>query len=161
MKILIVVLIVIAVLFVVLMVWGAGNNSSQSATDAKSFKPTSMLTGLNGLLAPFAPKVASTQFQPALATCNLQSKQTCAITIAADSSHTFRQAAFKVQPAKCADVLYQSSPGDASSGLPGKQDSSDAKDPSAFTFTVLKGGGALTITRISPSNAGLCQVSLQ
>ena len=172
-KILIIVLVVIAVLFVVLMVWGINSNSKASMgmpantgnstksgnftpEDANKFAPDSMMSGLSGILAPFATKLDPKQMQPALTACNPRAKQTCVIEILPDPKHNLRQSKFKVQPETkpaCAHLVYQSS----GSEDPKTQDSNDAKNPSEFTFAIFKEGGTLKIDR----STGSCQVSLE
>jgi hypothetical protein len=163
MKILIIVLVIMVVLFVVLMVWGYKNNKSQ--TDAKDFEPTSVLTGFNTILAPFAPKLDPKQLQPPLASCDLRSKPSCAITVSPDASHKSRQAKFKIQPANtppCASVVYKFSGCEMSPDSDNPCQVSDkSKNPNEFTFAILTGGGSLTISRNAPSNNGSCKVSLE
>jgi hypothetical protein len=157
-KFLLIVLILIVALFVVF-VWGAVKHSNERKNNAGQ-DPT--LSALNGLLAPFGPKLKTTQLQPALATFNLQTQAEYDVQVSEDSDHKFRQAKFVVQPKKaCANAVYTPSGNNIPYALKRPQNSDDSQDANEFTFTILEGGGKLTITRSRSYPIGPCEVQLQ
>jgi hypothetical protein len=167
MKVLVIVLVVIVVLFVVFEVWGSSTNAREAKTDENTFDPSqhSTLDAFSGLLAPFGPKLQGKDLQPPLTTFNLSSNSHYAERVLTDSDHKFRQAKFTVLPNKtCAHVVYLPSGSNVPDKLNKKQDSNESNDkkhPNEFTFTILEGGGTLTIDRVPSAPAGLCEVILQ
>jgi hypothetical protein len=155
-KFLLIVLILIVALFVVF-VWGAVKHSNEPKNKAGQ-DPT--LSALNGLLAPFGPKLKTTQLRPALATFNLQTQAEYDVQVSEDSDHKFRQAKFVVQPKNCANAVYTPSGNNIPSAL-NPQNSDRSQDANEFTFTILEGGGKLTITRSRSYPIGPCEVQLQ
>jgi hypothetical protein len=166
-KVVVVMLVVIVVLFVVFSVWGKSKNASEPKTDESNFDPAkhSTLGSVNEMLAPFGPKLQAKDLQPPLTNFNLSSNPHYAEKVLPDSNHKFRQARLTVQLSKtCAHVLYYP----IGSNLPDKlkkiQDSDasdDKKHPNQFTFTIVEGGGTLTIDRAPSYPAGACEVILQ
>ena len=78
-----------------------------------------------------------------------------------NSSHKFRQAKFKVEPADgCAHVAYAEAGSDTPDSLK-QQDSAKAKDPNQFSFTVGALGGTLTLDRKPAAPARPCTVQLE
>ena len=169
-KVVLILLLLIVVVTVVFIVRGprpTTENDPTSFKNALNQTPPKhpMLDSANGILAPFAPKLAVTSLSPSTKTFDLSSKAEYDIQILPDSSKKFRQANFVVTPAKtCAVVVYTPS-GNVIESLKTPQNSNKTQDrthpDTQFSFTILQGGGSLTVSRSPSLNKGApCTVAL-
>ena len=165
-KVVLILLLLIVVVTVVFIVRGprpTTENDPTSFKNALNQTPSKhpMLDSANGILAPFAPKLAVTSLSPSSKTFDLSAKPEYDIQILPDSSKKFRQANFVVTPAKtCAVVVYTPS-GEALKDPQSSNKTQDRTHPDTqFSFTILQGGGSLKVTRSSPLNKAPCTVAL-
>ena len=150
MKAALIVLILLAVIFVVVVVLGAGTNKTQSApskpdpTFAENYSPPSWSQTLNGMLAPFGPKLKlqnnTFKVGPNLPPVKIAvpANNPSALSVAL-FGHSTRKATFSVkQPPSnpCAGIVYQapSSAGGSSSTL----DQNLSLQPSKSSDTTLE-----------------------
>jgi hypothetical protein len=156
MKILSIVLVFVVVLFIGFVVWGTSPKVGQT-TDPHVFnkQPHPILGALNGVLAPFSPKLDLTQKTFDLSSASPISP--VVVKIPADTDHKFRISKFHLTPASvsgCAKIEYKAPNDDGDElgkVLPNPQQwpgSSD--DPTQVSFTILQSGGNITFTHQGP-----------
>lgn len=162
-KVVLIVLALVAVLFVVLVLMGPLDKSTENANSFTPSKHTT-LQSMSGVLAPFAPKLSVKSLFPQTHTFDLSLTPSYEVAVLPDTSQRFRQAEFIATPSKyCASVNYK--PRDSSGldkgAIQRSEDSGSSDHPERFSFTVLSGGGTLTVSRSSPLTPGLCVLVLQ
>lgn len=167
-KTLLVILILISILFVIFLVGGLGkgepNNDPKAGAKDFNSQPHPTWKSLNGILAPFGPKLKARELQPSLAVFDLQAGPHYSVRILPDSDHKFRQAKFTVRPSKaCMRISYEAlgSVPDHMSKTQSLPDPDDDKTSNEFTLTIFSGGGTLTVDRSSPYASLPCKISLQ
>jgi hypothetical protein len=162
MKVVVIVLVVIAILFIVFAIRGSSANASGPKTK-DDFHPKDYPTmdAFNGVLAPFAPKLALAQKTFDLSRVNPGSS--VGVTVPPDKDHKFRNAKFNLTPTsipKCAQIEYKAPDGDGDKLNDQKWPTDDDKDVTHVSFTILQSGGLITFTRNTPAQQP-CIVQLQ
>jgi len=148
-KIVVIVLVLVVVLFAVLAVSGLRTNARLPKTDENNFEPGQYPTmgALNGVLAPFAPKLDLAKKTFDLTSTN--SATPIRVAVPKDESNKFRNAKFHLTPASasgCARIEYKAPDGDGDKLNDQKwQLTGDNLKP--VSFTILQSGGTLTFTR--------------